>query len=332
MVLKNRSEIVFLYDVRDSNPNGDPDENKPRVDEETGVNIVTDVRLKRTIRDYFQNFKKKRVWVAEEFKEGMRKTREDKLEDLWKEFKIENREQGKETLLKEFIDLRLFGATIAGKKEKTKGEKVFTWIGPVQFNFGHSLHKVEPALVKGTSILPTEAQKAGGAFTEAWVVPYSLICFYGIVNENAAVDTGLTEEDVSYLIEGMWNGTKNLVTRSKFGQIPRFLMRVVYNEGNFHIGDLDKGLVLLDKEGKIVDKDGRDGNEIRHITDVIIDINNLVEVLKNKADRIERIQIEVNDDVEFKLAENTIKGKGLKDSLEEVQELKGKVEFLNIEK
>jgi CRISPR-associated protein Csh2 len=58
-LVKNRSEILFLYDVTDANPNGDPvDENKPRIDEETGVNIVTDVRLKRTVRDYLINFKK----------------------------------------------------------------------------------------------------------------------------------------------------------------------------------------------------------------------------------------------------------------------------------
>ena len=64
MELKNRSELVFLYDIRDANPNGDPDENKPRIDEETGINIVTDVRLKRTIRDYLHKFKGKDVWLS----------------------------------------------------------------------------------------------------------------------------------------------------------------------------------------------------------------------------------------------------------------------------
>jgi len=57
-MIKNRQEILFLYDVTDANPNGDPlDENKPRIDEETGINIVTDVRLKRTIRDYLYDYK-----------------------------------------------------------------------------------------------------------------------------------------------------------------------------------------------------------------------------------------------------------------------------------
>ena len=334
MKLKNRSELIFLYDVRNTNPNGDPDENKPRIDEETGINIVTDVRLKRTIRDYLHKFREKDVWIMGESREGTaeRKTREEKLDELWQKFDIKNREEGGKKLLEQYIDLRLFGATIAGKKEKKKGEKVFTWIGPVQFNFGRSLHRVEPVFIKGTSVLPTEEKKAGGAFTEAWVLPYSLICFYGVINENGAKDTGLSEEDVSDLLDGMWNGTKNLITRSKFGQMPRFLMRVIYNEGNYHIGDLDKKLRLLDSKGKVVDGDGKDGREIRYISDVKLDITELVETVKAKKDRIEKIQLEINDDVMFKVNGAEIKGKSLVEEMEKINELKGKVELLNLEK
>lgn len=334
MDLKNRSELIFLYDVKDSNPNGDPDENKPRIDEETEINIVTDVRLKRTIRDYLSNFKGKNIWVREEHKRGTaeRKTREDKLDELWDEFKIKDREEGRKKLLAQFIDLRLFGATIAGEKEKVKGEKVFTWIGPVQFKFGHSLHTVEPVFVKGTSVLPTKEQKAGGAFTEAWILHYSLICFSGVINENCAKDTGLSEEDVSDLLDGMWNGTKNLITRSKFGQIPRFLMRVIYKEQNYHIGDLDKKMLLLDDKGKEVDEDGKDGKKIRYISDVRLDITELVETLKAKQDRIERIQVEINDDVLFKVNQAEVKGRKLVEELKEIEELRGKMEMLNLEK
>ena len=62
----NRSEILFLYDISDANPNGDPlDDNKPRLDEETEINIVTDVRLKRTIRDYLHDFKNQGIFIKE---------------------------------------------------------------------------------------------------------------------------------------------------------------------------------------------------------------------------------------------------------------------------
>ena len=64
MKAMNRSELLFLYDITDANPNGDPmDENKPRLDEETGINLVTDVRLKRTIRDYLHETKSQNIFV-----------------------------------------------------------------------------------------------------------------------------------------------------------------------------------------------------------------------------------------------------------------------------
>ena len=57
-IVGKRSELIFCYDIKDANPNGDPlDSNKPRIDEETGENLVTDVRLKRTVRDFFYEYK-----------------------------------------------------------------------------------------------------------------------------------------------------------------------------------------------------------------------------------------------------------------------------------
>lgn len=135
-IVKNRSEILFLYDITDANPNGDPvDENKPRVDEETGVNIVTDVRLKRTIRDYLYDYKNQDVFILElRDGNGNLKSKEDRLKDF----------KDNEDLLKKCIDVRLFGATTA-----VKG-KTMTLTGPVQFKYGRSLHRVDMTYVKGT--------------------------------------------------------------------------------------------------------------------------------------------------------------------------------------
>ncbi len=315
-IVENRSELVFLYDVKNANPNGDPDENRPRIDEETGRNIVTDVRLKRTIRDYLENFKNQAIWVKEEVKEdGTRKTREEKLE----EEKISSKEDAKK-LLEKFIDLRLFGATIAGKKAEggKKGENVFTWVGPVQFKLGISLHSVEEELIRGTSVLPTKEQKAGGAFTEMHILPYSLICFYGIINENGAKSTGLTEDDIKLLLEGMWNGTKNLITRSKVGQVPRFLLRVIYKENNYHIGDLEQKIKLLDSEGKEIDNNGKEGKEIRSISEVKLDITELLKILDRYKDKIEKIEYEVNEDVVFVVNSSEIKGGEIQQELKKI--------------
>ncbi|MEM4306281.1 MAG: type I-B CRISPR-associated protein Cas7/Csh2 [Candidatus Caldarchaeum sp.] len=303
-IVKNRSELLFLYDVKDANPNGDPaEENKPRIDEETGINIVTDVRLKRTIRDYLSNFKHLNVFVREELKQdGSIKTREEKLEEAEIKTKADA-----EKLLKDNIDLRLFGATIAArgkkskqepeeKESKPKGEKVFTWIGPVQFRFGRSLHKVEPVLIKGTSVLPSTEMKAAGTFTETWIVPYSLICFYGIVNENEAKNTLLKEDDVNLMMEAMWNGTKNLITRSKMGHNPRLLLRVDYKEGNYHIGDLDKKVkIMTDKSDE----------QLRNITDLKLDITELLKTLGSNKHKIDSIRLEVSTDLVATLVDNT---------------------------
>ena len=278
-LIKNRSEILFLYDVTDANPNGDPlDENKPRLDEETGINIVTDVRLKRTIRDYLHDYKKKDVFILETRDDkGNLRTKEDRLGDF----------KTAEDLLDKCIDIRLFGATTA-----VEG-KTMVLTGPVQFKYGRSLHKVDLTYVKGTTVMPSGADRKQGTFTEKYILPYSLIAFYGVVNENAASnqDIKVTEEDISLMLEGIWNGTKNLISGSKFGQIPRLLIEVVYREGNFYIGELDKRLNLISSKN--------DDKEIRGISDVKIDITDLTKILMDSKGKVERVRLKVDDRISF---------------------------------
>lgn len=273
-VIKNRSEILFLYDVTDANPNGDPvDENKPRVDEETGVNIVTDVRLKRTIRDYLYEYRNKDVFIIELRDDNSNlKTKEDRLKDF----------KDNEDLLKNCIDVRLFGATTAVK------DKTMTLTGPVQFKYGRSLHRVDMTYVKGTTVMPSAQDKKQGTFTEKYILPYSLIAFYGIVNENAAArqNIELTEDDISLLLEGLWNGTKNLMSTSKVGQVPRLLLQVVFKENNFHIGELDKRIKF------VTDKNDE---EIRDIQDGKLKIDELVKALNMHKDAIDLINFKTDE-------------------------------------
>ena len=288
-ILKNRMEFLFIYDVKDANPNGDPlDENKPRLDEETGQIIVTDVRLKRTVRDYLFKEKGLDVFIVEQRKEdGNLRTKEERSADF---------KDDPEKILKSCIDMRLFGATTA-IKGKTK-----TWVGPVQFKFGRSLHRVNgPILVKGTTVMPSGAEKKQGTFREEWIVPYALISFYGVANENAAEATMLQSEDIDLLIEGMWKGTKNLITRSKFGQMPRLLLNIVYKQGeSFYIGELDRRIKWsTDKREE----------EIRDIVDGVLDISELLnEVIKNK-EKIEKVRIIVDEriSVEPDIVDNLMK-------------------------
>jgi CRISPR-associated protein Csh2 len=171
--VKNRGEILFLYDLKDANPNGDPlDSNKPRIDEETSINIVTDVRLKRTIRDYLFEYKEQEIFVREKAdKKGKIQDGKQRGQDFGKK-----KEEIMENVLEQCIDVRLFGATIPMDKDSV------TFTGPVQFSMGRSLHKVELKYMKGTGAFASGEGKKNKTFREEYVLPYSLIGFYGIVN------------------------------------------------------------------------------------------------------------------------------------------------------
>ena len=130
--VNRRSEIVFLYDLKDGNPNGDPlDENKPRIDEETGINLVTDVRLKRTIRDYLNKFRDEEIFVREisDEKGDIQDAKLRARDFLTTKEPLDAFETGKknidENILAKCIDVRLFGCTVplelkVQNKRKTK--------------------------------------------------------------------------------------------------------------------------------------------------------------------------------------------------------------------
>ena len=288
----NRSELIFLYDVQYANPNGDPlDDNKPRIDPSTGINLVSDVRLKRTIRDYLNDFKGEEIFVREiEDDDGNIQDAKLRAEDfLYDENnKLDKskltlnkmKEIMKNNILCSCIDVRLFGGTIPIELKKNKGGSI-TLTGPVQFRFGKSLHKVEPMFIKGTGAFASGKDKGQKTFREEYVVPYSLISFYGIINENTAKHTNLTEDDINKLVDAIWNGTKNLISRSKMGQTPRLLIKVNYKENNYHIGDLDKCLVL---KSEVKDE------EIRSTEDYVIDMTKLIEIMLKNKDKIENVE------------------------------------------
>jgi len=359
--IENRSEIVFLYDVSDTNPNGDPiDEDKPRIDQQTDLNIVTDVRLKRTIRDYLRDFRDQNIFIQsekvveggeeliksrgrkleeeliellaeEELEDEEKKKLEDKIHDILGESNTSGRkemlleclnddrsddelkeiyerfEELRTTVIKDkvfdkFIDLKLFGSTLAVQNIKVQQT------GPVQFKFGRSLHKVDYDFHKGSITMPVEpgqGRKKGkkqAEFSQEYRLPYSLIGFYGIVNENAAEYTGLEEEDIDLLMDGIWNGTKNLITRSKVGQIPRFLMRVVYEEDNYHIGDLDKKIKMVDEGGEELYEEEQ--KKIRSVDDYILDIDKLMKVLEENNDSIEKIDLKYDNSLTFDIPDD----------------------------
>lgn len=286
-IIKNRSEILFLYDVSFANPNGDPlESNKPRLDDLTGKCLVTDVRLKRTIRDYLFNHgydgtNGQDIFIREEDgKVVSGKIRSKAYEN-------------KDDFIQKFIDGRLFGGVSApGKESSTKDPKVFHLTGPVQFSFGQSLHKVEVNFIYGNAAFASDDEKDQKSFREEYNISYGLIGFHGVVNENAAKETHLTEFDVLKMLEGMWYGTRDLLTRSKKTHMPRMLVKIDYKDG-FFIGDLLKEIKLILKPNI------SDEKMIRSTEDYILDLNGLYKKLIKYKDKIISVYYITDDNLHF---------------------------------
>ncbi len=283
--LTNKSELLFLYDVKDANPNGDPlDENKPRIDEETGQNIVTDVRLKRTVRDYLfaykgyngENDNKDDIFVREIAND------EGKIQDG--KARARDFDGFKDTVLERCIDIRLFGATIPKEKDS------ITLTGPVQFKMGRSLHPVVMKHIQGTGAFAAKEGAKQATFREEDILYYSLIAFHGIINPTAAKDSNASKKDVKLFLEGMWEGTKNLISRSKFGQMPRLLLKVNYNSPLFFIGDLDRLITY---------KSDMPFERLRDARDLMVDVSRLNAALEAKTDKISSIEYIIDSSLEL---------------------------------
>jgi len=282
MSFKQRREFLFLYSVKDANPNGDPlNMNHPRYDEETEQVLVSDVRIKRTVRDQ---------WLREGefvFIDGEAKTAPTRIKELQEVFGVST---GKE-ICSRCIDTRLFGVTYPTEKES------FSWTGPVQFKWGRSLHRVKPELVQGTAAFARTEESEQRTFRNEYIVPFALIGVYGIANQYAAIKTGATDDDLEKLKKALWQGTTNLITRSKIGHIPQLLLEIVY-QPDFQgaIGSLDdKVSIKKAVYGSAFTKD--EEFAIRGLTDVLVDIMPLVQAVKLYKDNIAKINIKLSDSI-----------------------------------
>ena len=287
--IKNRTEILFLYETKDCNPNGDPlDENKPRTDPETGVATVTDVRIKRTVRDYLFQTKDLEILVRDtEDEQGYLKDGKGRCDDFLDEAGVTQADtitemvsKVRNAILGHCIDARLFGATLPVEFGRKKSSIRLT--GPVQFSgFNRSLHRVSPQLIQGTAGFASRKNATQKSFREDHILPYALISAYGIVNEIAAKTTELSEDDVSLLLEGLWKGTESLISRSKMGHQPLLLLVISYANGR-RLGDLSGRISLTSQKDDIA---------IRSIDDYEINVTQLLDGLSELKDDIEGLEI-----------------------------------------
>lgn len=284
MAFERRKEYLFVYTVKDANPNGDPlDANHPRYDEESGQIMVSDVRIKRTIRDQ---------WIREGkdvFVDGELKTLKTRVEELKKKFEVDS---GKGALGK-CIDSRLFGATFA------LGKEAFAWTGPVQFKWGRSLHRAESKLIQGTAAFATKDDSAQRSFRNEYIVPFAAIAVYGIANQYSSNQTGATSEDLESLSSALWRGTSNLITRSKVGHVPGMLLEITYKSGfDGAVGALDDRISLKKQDEKCLTEDEQ--LSLRSLSNVVVDIEPITKRLENLKESIDSVKITLDPEVNCK--------------------------------
>ena len=217
--IKNRYEFVIYFDVENGNPNGDPDAgNMPRVDPETNYGIVTDVCLKRKIRNYIETVKEDAPGYRIYIKDGVplnrsdseafialgvdeKKAKEAKSKDPDIDLKIMN------WMCKNFYDIRTFGAVMTTfVKNKLNCGQVR---GPVQLSFARSVETVVPQEVTITRVAITTEADAVNKETEMgkkYIIPYGLYRCEGYVSANLArKTTGFSEEDLRLLWDAIIN-------------------------------------------------------------------------------------------------------------------------------
>ena len=305
--VQNRSEIVFLYDAVDANPNGNPlsGSNRPRIDPQTQQAIVTDVRLKRYLRDQLDD-DGHGVYIRNVHSEdGYQATREDLLEARLKEvapddYDLDDDEEAEQfredlfgTFLDNSVDVRYFGATMSvDADDKYANHLPDHFTGPVQFSPGKSMHAVNEneEYDSLTSVIATQVEKEQGGFDlDDHRIQYALIRFHGLVDEHGAEDTKLTAGDIERLDTLCWRAIKNqTISRSKVGQEPRLFCRVEYAEESFHLGGLDKDLEL-DEDQSAPDE------ELRNVRDLAVEIDGFVDRLGNASEQIERVRVVASD-------------------------------------
>ena len=217
--IKNRYEFVILFDVENGNPNGDPDAgNMPRVDPETGYGLITDVCLKRKIRNFVETAREDEPGFRIYIKDGVplnrsdaeafdhwkidekavkdAKKKDDKLDEKIRDFMCEN-----------FFDIRTFGAVMTTfvKNNLNCGQIR----GPVQLGFARSIDPIVPQEITITRVaIATEAdaEKKNTEMGRKYIVPYALYRCEGYVSANLARKvTGFSEDDLQLLWQAILN-------------------------------------------------------------------------------------------------------------------------------
>jgi len=273
MAIQNRYDFVLLFDVKDGNPNGDPDAgNLPRVDAETGRGLVTDVCLKRKVRNYVGIVKEERppfeIYVKE--KAILNKQHERAYEGIGagELLKSEDKkrkggdkvDEARAWMCKNFFDVRTFGAVMS------TGVNCGQVRGPVQLTFARSVDPIvaqEHSITRMAVATEAEAEKQGGdnrTMGRKHTVPYGLYVAHGFVSSHLAAQTGFSEDDLKLL----WESLENMFEHDRSAARGEMSTRGLYvfkhdsQLGNAHAHSLFARIQPKLKDGVTVPRDFSD--------------------------------------------------------------------------
>ena len=271
--IKNRYDFVILFDVENGNPNGDPDAgNMPRVDPETGCGLVTDVCLKRKIRNYVETAKEDapgyRIYIKDQV--PLQRSDAEALAYLGVQGDLKAAKKDDPTLdgkirdfmCRNFYDIRTFGAVMT---TFVKGALNCGQVrGPVQLGFARSVDPILPQEVTITRVAITteaDAEKKGTEMGRKYIVPYGLYRAEGYVSANLArKTTGFSEEDLALLWQAILNMFENdrSAARGKMAVRELIVFRHDSELGNAPAYKLFDAVQITRNEGVTVPRSYRD--------------------------------------------------------------------------
>lgn len=210
-IIKNRYDFVLLFDVKDGNPNGDPDAgNLPRVDAETGMGLVTDVCIKRKVRNYVQLTKNNErpfdIYIKEKAILNNLITEAHQQEAVKTKSTGDKTDAAKAWMCESYYDIRTFGAVLS------TGDNAGQVRGPIQLTFARSIDPIitsEHCITRMAVATEKEAKDQNGenrTMGRKYTVPYGLYCTKGFISAHLANLTGFDDNDLALF----WEALKNM--------------------------------------------------------------------------------------------------------------------------
>lgn len=269
-------EYLLLWDATMANPNGDMlNENQPRHDERTNQLEVSDVRLKRFVREEWLNQGEQVLVQAVENDKGKLLSCASRISEIKKKENLDEQTLVNH-ILENYIDARLFGAVITKPKKDI--------MGPLQLTWSKSLHEAEIKFMQGNAAYPSKDGNEQSSIWGKYITPYALFKSYAVYNDNVAKkqEINVSEEDLDKFSRGLIDGLKNYRSTSK-NQMPRILIEVVYNKHRVD-GELDYVQVQKHEEDL----------QIRSIDQFTFDLSPLAKYYEEAQEHIDTVRIYVH--------------------------------------